>query len=59
MSGQVTPPKKPGRPRERDPGANVSSWMRSQEYDKLVKAAKAHDVTVSALVRAWLRLQLK
>jgi hypothetical protein len=53
------PPRKPGRPRVPDPGSTVSTWLPPKDYDKIIKAAKADEVTVSALVRAWLRLRLK
>jgi len=53
------PPRKPGRPRVPEPGSTVSTWLPPKDYDKIIKAAKADDVTVSALVRAWLRLRLQ
>ena len=52
-------PSKGGRPRVADPLIPVGTALRSAEYDRLIKAATAHDTTVSALVRAWLRLKLK
>lgn len=54
-------PAKPkgGRPRVAEPGVPVGTWLPSRDYDKIAKAAKAHDVTISALVRSWLRLKLK
>jgi hypothetical protein len=53
------PAKKGGRPRVAEPGVSVSAWLRPADYDKIAKAAKAHDVTISALVRSLLRLQIK
>lgn len=54
------PPKR-GRPRvlEPKPGAAVTTWLPPSDYDKIIKAAKAEDVTISALVRAWLQLRIK
>ena len=54
------PPKR-GRPRvpAPKPGAAVMTWLPSADYDKIIKAAKAEDVTISALVRTWLQLRIK
>ena len=54
-------PVKRGRPqvREPKPGATVSAWLPPGDYDKIIKAAKAQDVTISALVRAWLQFRIK
>jgi hypothetical protein len=55
----LDPPKR-GRPRASEPGsATVSTWLPPKDYDKIIRVAKAQDVTISALVRTWLRLQLK
>jgi hypothetical protein len=55
------PPKasKGGRPRVPDPGATVSTWVPASDYDKIIKAAKAQDVTISALVRLWLKHKIR
>jgi len=56
------PPPKPskgGRPRVPEPGVPVGTWLPPRDYDKIALAAKAQDVTISALVRSWLRLKLK
>jgi hypothetical protein len=50
---------KRGRPPAPDPGARVSTWLRQADYDKLLKAAKARDVTVSALMRSLVTLRTK
>ena len=61
----MTPPDDPpvkakgGRPRVPEPGVPVSTWLPPRDYDKIAKAAKVQDVTISALVRTWLRLKLK
>jgi len=46
---------KRGRPRLPVPGARVTTWLRSTDYDRLLKAAKAQDVTISGLVRTLLK----
>jgi len=51
-------PSKGGRPRVADPLIPVGTALHTKEYDRLIKAATAHDTTVSALVRKWLRLTL-
>jgi hypothetical protein len=53
------PAKKGGRPRVAEPGVPVGTWLPPREYDQLIKAANAHETTVSSLVRTWLRLKLK
>jgi hypothetical protein len=55
------PKRKPGRPRvaEHQQGCAVSTWLRPSEYDQIIQKAKAYDVSVSKLVRVWLRQQLK
>jgi hypothetical protein len=61
MAADPPPLRKPGRPRVPDPkpGAVVSAWIPSADYDRIIKAAAAQDVTISALVRTWLRLRDK
>jgi hypothetical protein len=59
MTDQVTPKSKGGRPRAVESSVLVSSWIRSSDYQKILKAAKAKDVTVSALVRSLVRLTLR
>jgi hypothetical protein len=52
---------KRGRPRVETPkeGAAVSAWLPASDYDRIIKTAKAQDVTISALVRSWLQLKMK
>jgi hypothetical protein len=56
----LDPPKR-GRPRslEPKPGGTVSAWLPPTDYDKIIKLAKDRETTVSALMRAWLQLQIK
>ena len=56
------PPKaKRGRPRVAVPkaGSMVATWLPVSDFEKLCKAAKARDVSVSALVRDLLQKQIK
>ena len=59
MSGLVTPaPKaKGGRPRVlvQKPGVAVATWITPDDYDKLIKAAKAREQSVSQLVRTLIK----
>ena len=58
MTDPVTPPKpKRGRPRvlAPTPGATVATWIRPDEHDKLIQAAKARDQSVSGLLRALIK----
>jgi hypothetical protein len=50
---------KGGRPRVAEPGSTVSAWVPASDYDKIIKAAKAQDVTISALVRLWLKHKIR
>jgi hypothetical protein len=52
------PPPKRGRPRT-DPGSRLSTWVRADEHDRLIKLAKTRDTTVSALVRHLLQRTLR
>ena len=51
------PKPKGGRPQAVDHGVLVSAWIPSRDYDRILKAAKAQDVTISAIVRALVRLK--
>ena len=58
MSGE--PPKRPrGRPRVDEPGQVLATYVRTSDYDRLVKLALKHDRTVAALVRELLHLKLR
>jgi len=62
MDDPQPPPKRgPGRPRvpEASQSTTVSTWLPASEYDKLIKKANAHDISVSKLVRLWLKQQLE
>jgi len=37
------------------PGCSVSCFLRTPEVDKLVRLARRHDVSVSALLRGMIR----
>jgi hypothetical protein len=49
----------PGRPRADEPGASVSTWLRAEDHDRLIRLAQQHDMPVSALVRRLLELKLR
>lgn len=49
----------PGRPRADEPGVVVATWLRSSEYDRLIRQAQTQDQSVSALIRDLLRVSLK
>lgn len=55
------PKRKPGRPRveEAKQGINAATWLEIREYDTLCHLARKHDVTISALLRSWIRPRLK
>ena len=60
MSDEAPPkPSKGGRPRVVEAGNTVSAWVPASDYDKIIKAAKAQDVTISALVRLWLKHKIR
>jgi hypothetical protein len=48
-----------GRPRVDPKGTRVSSWVRPNEYDKLVRMANQKEVSLSSLVRSLLVLKLR
>lgn len=53
------PPNRGGRPRAADPGTTVTTWVRSADYDRLLRLAKARDQSISSLVRDLLKLRVK
>lgn len=60
MADEMLERRKGGRPRVVEPsGVRLSTYVRSPDYDRLLKLAKAHDRSVSGLVRDLLRLRLK
>lgn len=60
MTDEAPPkPSKGGRPSVPEPRSTVSAWVPASDYDKIIKAAKAQDVTISALVRLWLKHHIR
>ena len=51
--------KKRGRPRAAVPGARVSTWVKTPDYDRLLDLAQRHQTSISGVVRDLLRLKLK
>jgi len=54
----IVGPNRGGRPRADEPRATVSTWMPASAHDRLIQLAKEHEVSVSALVKSLLLLQL-
>jgi predicted CopG family antitoxin len=49
---------KGGRPRVDPPGARVTTWIRSSDYDRLLKLAQQQDKSISGVIRELLKLKL-
>ena len=47
-------PNRGGRPKAAEPGLRLSTWIRTTDYDRLVKLARLREQSLSALVRAKL-----
>ncbi len=52
-------PAKRGRPRVKDPGHSVSTWLQPIDHDQLARLASEHEVSISALVRSLIILRLR
>jgi hypothetical protein len=48
-----------GRPKAAEPGLRVSTWIKTTEYDRLVKRANAGERSVSSLVRLFIKMELR
>jgi predicted HicB family RNase H-like nuclease len=48
-------PRRPGRPRAKEPRTSVSAWIPASEHDRLIELAKAKEMSLSAFVRKVLR----
>jgi len=54
------PPKRVGgRPRARERGAVVSTWVAASSYDAMIRLARKHDVSISRVVQVRLRRALR
>lgn len=51
-------PRRRGRPPAEEPGASLSVWLPHSHYDRLTKIAHKHGVSMSAVVRQMIVLQL-
>jgi len=51
--------KKRGRPRTDTPGARVTTWVSSPEYQKILDLARRDHKSLSATVRALMALDTK
>lgn len=45
-------PRRPGRPKTAEPGSSVSTWLKPNEHDALIRLARQREVSVSAVARA-------
>jgi len=54
-----TPPRGRGRPRVEESGLRLSTYVRTADYDRLLKLAQARDKSMSGLIRDLLRLKLR
>lgn len=52
-------PRPRGRPRVSEPGTSVSTWLRTDDADKLMRLASKNDQTVSSVVRQILADKLR
>ena len=59
MTDDDTPRNKGGRPRVDDQGLRLSTYVRSSDYDRLIKLAQKQDKSMSGLIRDLLRLKLR
>lgn len=55
----IAGPRRRGRPRVEEPRASVSTWIPSRLHDELAKQALRHGVSVSAIVRLCVTMQLR
>lgn len=51
----IPPARKPGRPKNAEPGSRVTAWVPAREHDALVALAKARDQSISAVIRTLIR----
>ena len=49
------PKSKGGRPPNEEPHTTLCTWVSGSEYDRLLKLAREQGVSVSQLVRDWLK----
>jgi len=59
MTAEDLPHRPRGRPKVDEPGARLSTYVRTSDYDRLVRLALKQDRSVSALVRDLLKLKLR
>lgn len=51
--------RRPGRPRSRQPGSRVSTWITQAHHDRLCQIAQRRGESVSSLLRRVIVLKLK
>lgn len=52
-------PRPRGRPKADEPGTSVSTWLRPNEHDRLIRLANQKETSVSSLVRELLIPKLR
>jgi hypothetical protein len=57
--GSDPAPKPRGRPRMAEAGAKVTTYVRTSDYDRLLRLAHSHDRSLSGLIRDLLKLKLR
>ena len=51
MKDERETPRPRGRPKVDEPGTSVSTWLRPDEHDRLIRLANKQETSVSALLR--------
>lgn len=59
MAETTNPPRGRGRPRAEEPHTSLSVWMKSRDYDRIVKLAQQQEKSLSAAARDLLIVRLK
>jgi hypothetical protein len=57
-TGPEAAPKPRGRPRVAEPGATLTTYVRSSDYDRLLRLATLQRKSLASLVRDLLRLKI-
>jgi hypothetical protein len=57
-TSKVLTPRPRGRPRAQEPSTPLTAWVKTSEYDRLVRLANKRETTVSSLVRDLIKLRM-
>ena len=52
-------PRRPGRPRNAEPGSRVSMWIPERDHDRLIRLARAKRMSVSEFLRRSLQPRVR